>query len=151
MVENDVQNDLDLRFMQRLNQVAKAGQVFHLLPNGNVIATMWSKKADRIVTPIVSKPLAGLGVSGGTFRRVKLVNGHEFNAVDPKLLQVGDFLDQTTEGARVGDCRRRMLRKAADVQLIDHTIGKVKVRSFHALPVVNVRIYDEPFHGGLAV
>jgi hypothetical protein len=51
----------------------------------------------------------------------------------------------------VGDSGRRMLRKAADVQFINHTIRKVKVGSVHALPVVNVCVDHEAFHGALTI
>jgi hypothetical protein len=86
MIENHIENDLDFCLMERLHEVTKTRQVLHLLPIGRVIAAMWSEKADRIVAPVVGKPFARFGVSGGTFCRVKLVNGHEFNAVNPKLL-----------------------------------------------------------------
>ena len=45
--------------------------------------------------------------------------GSSSTAVTPSFLQVGDFLDQPGEGARLGHARERMAGEAADVQLVD--------------------------------
>jgi hypothetical protein len=81
---------------------------------------MRGKKAVGTVAPVVRE-----AADGGSLRDVLLVEGHDRQQLDignTEGLQVGDFLDDAREGARMRHLGGGVAGKPAHVEFIDHAV-----------------------------
>ena len=70
---------------------------------GGCITGLGSEEAHLAVAPIIQQLLPCFRVHAAVFELIELEDGHQLDAIDTKLLQVGDFLANAGEGARVLD------------------------------------------------
>jgi hypothetical protein len=140
VVEDDVENDLDARPMQRLDHVAKlVNGTQRILPRA--VATVRSKERDRCISPIVGEP--GRSIPG-----IVLKYRHELDGADTELLQVGDLLDET--GVRTARAfqkpRARIAGKPSHVQFVNDRPGGRPLKRCVALPIVGLWIDHYALH-----
>ena len=86
VVEDDVENHLDARPVQRLDHVAElVDRAERILPRA--VGLMRREERDRLIAPVVHEP-------GGAGQRVELEDRQQFDRRNAELLQIGNLLDQ---------------------------------------------------------
>src|SRR6266404_3388637 len=115
VIENDVENNADVRPVQRLNHVAKlVHRPYRVLTRA--IGPMRRKKRNRCITPVVNQP-------NGCVLRIELEYGHQFDGCNAELPKIRNLLDQSGIGSSNTLCNAGtgMLGEASHVHLIDHS------------------------------
>ena len=130
MVEYYIQNDLDLVFLQDLDQSLEFGTLLVVFDRSR-ICCVGGKKGHCIVSPVFQKAFSvmGPGIDG----LVKLKDGHELDGSDAKTLQMRYFFNNTGESARIFHTGRPVAGESAYMHLIDDGIfhpGAGKIRLF---------------------
>jgi hypothetical protein len=145
VVEDDVENHLDARAVQRLHHVAKFVKRSERV-GSRAVGLMRREERDRLVSPVVA-PAAWRIVA------VELEHGEELHGGDAQVAQVRDLLDDAGVGAASGVRHpgARMLREATHVHLVDHRTGERLPERPIALPVVRGGSGDDTFQGRGAV
>jgi hypothetical protein len=128
VVEDHVQNDLDLRAMQRVHHgLELAHRVLHgVLVRGG-------KPGDRIVAPVIRQAASAHELLGQ-----ERLTGQQLHRGHPQGLEVGDDrLRREPEvlAPALGRHERMQLGIALDVQLVDHRVAPGCRRRAIALPV----------------
>ena len=138
VVEHNVQIDLHPQLVTGENQVFQLGALPVELQAGGV-AGVGREKADGAVAPVVVELLPPrLPV---ILHLVKLKNGHQLDGVDPQLLEVGQLLHESGEGAGVLHAGRAVLGEAPDVEFVDHQVLHGDKRGLQVAPVKVVLHY----------
>ena len=89
VVEDHVQDHFDAIFMKRLHQLLELHS-FPVVLHRRGIAGVGREKSHRVVAPVIDQfPPVHLPAAA---ELVKLEDRHQFNGVDPQILQVGDLL-----------------------------------------------------------
>ena len=99
VVENDVEDDLDARAMQRFHHVPK----FMDRPSrilARAVSPVGGEERNRRVAPIVLEP-------GRSVVRIELEHGQQLDRRDAELLKVRNFFDHARDRCRAGSPRRR--------------------------------------------
>src|SRR4029453_17787877 len=123
MIEDHVEKDLKAIVMQVLDERFEFVDL-HTKFAGSGITSFGSKEAHLAVAPIIQQLLPCFRVQAAVFELIELEDGHQLDAIDTKLLQVGDFLAKSGKGTWVLNPRGRMLCKPANVHLVDnHVLG----------------------------
>ena len=145
VVVDDVEDHLDARAVQRLDEVAElVDRAQRVTPRA--VAGVRSEEGDRRIAPVVDQARRGIV-------RIELEHGQQLDGGDPEILQIRNLLDHAgVRPARAGpDARARMPREAGHVHLVDHRGGEGPAERRVALPVVGVGIHDHASHGDLRV
>ena len=118
VVKHHIQNDLDAVFVQQLNQCLK---FIHLHPQlaGGGVARFGGKKANGAVAPIVVQRVAAVGIDKVALEFIKLLNGHEFDAVHPQFFEIGDFVTNGGKGTGVFGLGGGVTGEATHVHLVN--------------------------------
>ena len=136
VVVDHVQNDLDVRGVQRLHHGA---ELVVLFVRPAAVAVVGGEKVQRHVTPTASL----LGVA--------LEDGHEFYRSDPQFFQIGNLFDDSAVGAAPLRAHSgvRVVRESPDVQLVNDEVRLVP-RSSIVAPVELLGGGGEQAQGRLA-
>ena len=123
VVEDDVEDHLDPRLVQRLHHRL---ELAHGLRRRAVrgIGGLRREEGHRLVTPEVPERLAGQEVGARVVALLELGHRHELDRGHPQLLEVGDLLHDPAEGAGVRGAGARVAGEAADVHLVDDGVGE---------------------------
>ena len=132
VVVDDVQDDLDVGRVQRLDHRLELGDLRARL-TGCGVGIVRREVADRVVSPVVGEPL---GLEGRVVG--ELLDRHQFDRGDPELLEVFD--DRRVGHSGIGSSQflgdvRVAHRHALDVGLVDDGLRVVVPRPVVALPV----------------
>ena len=146
VVEHDIEKDLEAGSVQRLDQVAEAGQVAHPLPALDVVAPVRREEPYRRIAPVVGQRGPRAGIEELVVGLVELEDRKQFDRGHAEIDEIRDLLDQRVEGSAMGGCRRGVPREAADMELIDHAPRRIHGGRRHTFPVVRLRIHDEALH-----
>src|SRR5205823_536832 len=79
-------------------------------------------EAHLAVPPVIQQQLPRFRVCAAVFELIELKDGHQLQAIDTQLLEVGDFLANGGEGAWVLGARGRVAREAAHVRFVDDEV-----------------------------
>ena len=153
VIEHDVENDLDVCFVQGFDHISEFVDRIAAL-QADTVPAMWCEIAHRIVSPVIRG--ARTRRSGRAIIQdilfVELLNGQQLDGGDPQLLKVGDLFDQAVVRARVLDTRRGVLGETTHVHFIDHRFVERMLERCVALPVIVARIDDDAlFRAGAVV
>ena len=93
------------------------------------------KKAKVAVTPIIVESLARYRRNSRVLELVKLVDRHELNAIDTKVLDVRNLVPKCGKGTGMFVLSRRMRGKSPNMHLVDDQIFHGDFQGFVVLPV----------------
>src|SRR5579864_7619703 len=93
----------------------------HLIPmrSSPAVGSLGGEQDRRIVTPIILESFSRERVEPHQFVFVELLNGHQLNRGYSKILEIGNFIRQTSKRARISHLRTRMERGTTHVSFID--------------------------------
>ena len=141
VVVDDVQDHLDARAVQRLDEVPELVDRSQRVAT-RAVAGVGGEERDGGIAPIVHQ-------TRWAVLRVELEHRQQLDRGDPEVLEIGNLLDHA--GIRPArswrDARARMPREARDVHLVDHRGGERPAERRVALPVVEVGIHHHAPHG----
>ena len=98
VVEHDIQDDLNTRPVQLLDQVLDLVHL-HAEAARRGITRFGSKEAQRAVAPVVQQQLTRFRMLAAVFPLVKFENRQQFDAIDAELLQIRNLLPNTGIGS----------------------------------------------------
>ncbi len=119
VVVDDVENDLDARFVQRAHHRLELQHLTAPLPLAG-IAVVRGEEADRVVAPVVGQPALLKDVVGD-----ELVHRHQFQRRHAQLGQMVEDLRVAERGVRAAQVPRDLRvadRQPAHVRLVDHGV-----------------------------
>ena len=134
VVEDNIEDDLDTGGVERFDQIFEFVDLLAVLTAGGE-AGFGGAEGERAVAPVVDQLFAGLRVVVEVFVFVELENRHEFHAVHAEFLQVGNFLAQSIEGARMHHAGGGVTGEAADVKFVDDEFGHGQIERAVVFPV----------------
>jgi hypothetical protein len=117
VIEYHIEDDADAGGVQRPHQVFELRRLPALLRR-TAVARMGTPETVGVVAPVVPEP-----ARRSAARHTLLIERHhrqQLDVRDAELQKIGNLLRQAAEGARPGRTRGGMLRKATDMQFIDH-------------------------------
>ncbi len=113
VVEDDIENDLEARPVQRLDHVAKlVHRAERIL--ARAVGLMGREERHRRIAPVVDAAARGV-------LRVELEHRQQFHRGDAEVPKIGDLLDEAGERTALvlGDAGAGMASEAAHVHLVD--------------------------------
>ena len=141
VVENHIEDDFDACFMKFPHQS------FELMDLGTRlfrvrVASMRGKECKRIVAPVVLV-LEGLPAEVQDW---EFMDRQEFDGRHTKVFDVGDFLDGSEVGSRLGHPARWVFGQACKVHFVEDRVLDRDFRWSIGLPVESV-VYRDAFRG----
>ena len=118
VVVDDVEDHLDARAMQRLDEIAElVDRAEGVL--ARTVAGMRREERNRRISPIIDQ-------TRRTVLPVELEYRQQLHSGDPEILEIRDLFDHPCIGPSQlrGNARTRMARKAGDMHLVDDRGGK---------------------------
>lgn len=134
VVEDDVENDFDLRFVKGLYHRTEffnggAGR------GADRVSLVRAKEADRGVSPVVCVKFSGIGIAQRRrFLGIIGGDGEQFDGSDAHFLEMRNFVDKSEIGAGVRGVCRRVHCHAFDVALVDDAFRESISRSVVDVP-----------------
>jgi hypothetical protein len=140
VVVHNVQNYLYACAVKGFDHVAEfVHRTERILPR--TVGAMRREKRYGRISPVVH-------ATHGCISGVELENRHQLYRCDPKIRQVGDFFDQSGEGAgRLGlHGRTWMTSEATNMQLVYYGLDEWPLERQVTLPVIGTRICCDGLH-----
>ncbi len=140
VVEDDVENDLDARSMQRLDHVAEfVDRPQGILPRA--VRLMRREERDRRVAPVIDE-------SRRRVLGVELKHRQELDGGDPEVAEIRNLLDEPGKRAArlLGHAGARMAGEPSDVHLVHDRVRGGPSQRRVALPVVRAAIHHHALH-----
>ena len=134
VVEDDIENDLDARSVEALDQIFEFVDLLPLIAACGE-ARFRCAEGQRAVTPVIAERFAGVGVLAKILVLVELEDRHEFHAIDPQLDQVGNFLPQPVVCPGMSHAGRCVPCETAHMHFVDDEVGDRKVERAIVPPV----------------
>src|SRR5436305_9057096 len=143
--EDDIQNDLDARFVQSLDHLAKVPEVAPLA-RCKTVGVVRGEVANGVISPEVFQRSAIHGAEPADTLLIKGKDGQQFNSRDAQLLEVGNLLDDACKGARMLAARGRRPREATNMHFVNDAFAHWPVQRLIALPIKCRGIYNRAAH-----
>ena len=121
MIKDDIQNDLDARFVQSLDHLAKVSDVAPLA-RCKTVGVVRGEVANGVISPEVFQRSAIHRADPADTLLIKGKDGQQFNSRDAQILEVRNLLDDTCKGTRMLAARGWRPRKAASMHFINDAL-----------------------------
>src|SRR5579883_678950 len=145
VIEDDVEDHFDAGAVEGFDHVTKFAQVA-ALRGVHAVSRLGSEKPHRAVTPVIRQGTAIHGAQDIGF--IEIEYRQQFDRGDAKVGQVGNFLDDAGESARVLHAGSGRLGKAPDMHFIDDGLLHGAAEGAVAFPVVARGVDHHRAHGG---
>ena len=122
VIKDDIQNDLDARFVQSLDHLAKVPDVAPLA-RCKTVGVVRGEVANGVISPEVFQRSAIHRAEPADTLLIKSKDGQQFNSRDAQLLEVRNLLDDTCKGTRMLAARGWRPRKAASMHFINDALA----------------------------
>ncbi len=143
VVVDDVEDDLDPRSVQRLDERLELVDLAAGVPGGRVLVVR-CEESESVVAPVVAQSFVfEMGVLG------ELVHGHEFDSGDAERGQAFDRCRMREAGVRSAELLGNpgmLHREALDVGLVDDRLRQPGAGRVVVAPVETVRVGDHSEH-----
>ena len=131
MVEDHIQNHFDSVLLQKLDHLLQLPTLTVVLCRSG-IAGVRGKKSHRVVAPVFVQPLPLIRMT--VCDLVEFKDRQQLHCRDAQLLQIRNLLDDPRKGSGIRNAAGGILRKAANMELINYRILHLRIGKLRCVP-----------------